>query len=106
MTPTEAVATFRSEYGRLCQLAAEALARGVPFDTVKRSVAGHAFTGSGFALQSVKLRTQRGRVNTALAAAKTAGATDTLIILAGIEVKNAVEGEWMRKLPMSRLASA
>jgi hypothetical protein len=33
-------------------------------------------------------------------AAKATGASITLVILAGLEVKAAVEGEWMRKLPM------
>jgi hypothetical protein len=91
------LAEFRAEYGRLCQLSAQALHNGFDRDQVHEAARG---MGAYMGPTLPRLRRQRGAVDRALASALAAGVEKPAIISAALEVKRAAEGEWHVRIPI------
>lgn len=100
MMPADAktlTAKFRSEYGRLCVLTAEATHRGLPRHWVTTASRGE---GSNNQQPYVELRWQRRRVNSILAMCKSAGIDARTLIDAARSSRIAVEEEFMFRIPL------
>ena len=87
---------FRTEYGRMCVLTAQALTQG---HNEKHVMC--AARGLGFSVAPVytRLRAQRALVDVRANRAHRVGVTFEELIKAGYQARSMVEGEWMLELP-------
>lgn len=97
------LASFRSEYGRLCILIAQALSDGHTRDAVVEAAQGLSLTSSTLLTQ---IRQQRDRANSAYFASKRLGAPVDAIVEIARECRRVVGGEFMMELPLLKGATA
>ncbi len=98
-TTTKALDAFRGSYGRLCSLSAARLHEGDNPATVTG-----AALGQGDAPEHDKIRTARIAMDLACVYAHAAGNSYDTLLRAGVEAKEAVEGEWHLVLSMKETA--
>lgn len=100
---SENIGSFRSEYGRMCVLIAQALQHGHTANAVIEAAQGLSLPSTHLLVQ---IRQQRERANRAYFEAKRAGCPRNVIVDVAREARHVVSGEYMAELPLLKGATA